>query len=122
MNENEKKQTGILVYEKTFGNVQANVWANRRKSGHYSFRVSLKKIVGSNRGILEYKYAFLPTDLNDLMLVLTEVEKWFKNPILIGESEKEEKMVFTVQSSQPENVASKEEPKLNELRGFFSKN
>ena len=117
--EKEKLPTGVLVYERTYGNVQVNVWANRRKSGHYSFRMTLKKLIVNETGKVEYAYSFKPEDLNDLELGMSMVRKWFKHPVLIGEKKEKEQMVFTQPSAQ--KVAPDKEQSLNEASGFFSK-
>jgi len=121
MFENGKKPTGILVHERTFGNVQVNVWANRRNTGHYSFRISLKKITGCSHGKLEYSYAFRPCDLNSLQVALGDVAAWLENPTLIGESEEDEKMVLRLPSSPSEIFSPREEPNLKYPKDIFKK-
>ena len=118
--EKEKLPTGVLVYERTYGNVQVNVWANRRKSGHYSFRTTFKKLVKNKQGKVEYAHSFKPEDLKDLELGLSMVSKWYEHPVLIGEKKKEEQMVLRVPPAQPETQNSDEGLKLNEAGGFFS--
>lgn len=120
MFENGKKPTGILVHERTFGNVQVNVWANRRNTGHYSFRISLKKITGCSHGKLEYSYAFRPGDINSLQVALGNVEAWLKNPTLIGESEEDEKMVFRLPSPL-ELFSPREESESKYPKDIFKK-